>query len=335
MKQSRSISWRLRLGFLQIGAVASSLLLLFIVFDLDRLFDAHYRQLGLTGLAFEIGDHVILPMIALLLPMMIATPLMIHNALRPLADAATRIDAASGMDRGIRVGVSGLPPEAVPFVTAVNDLLSRLDEAAARHESFAADVAHELKTPLSILRLAVDRHGGPLAWEIRGELNSMNRLVDQLLLLAQLDAEAAAHAPREEICLARLAEDVASRLAPIAISDNRALALEVEEKAIILGRREAVASALSNLVENALRFVPEEAAVTIIVGPGRQVRVRDHGPGISPAELETLKQRHQRSDRASVGGAGLGMAIVSRIMAAHGGSLETDPAMRELKLQFT
>lgn len=334
MTRRGSIAWTLILGFVLTGLAAAALLLFVVAFDFDHVFDSHYRQKGLTGLAYEIGDHVIVPLVVLLVPMITAVPWVIRRALAPLTLAARRINAANHPDRGIRVDLAGLPKEAVVFVTAVNDLLGRLDEAAVRQEAFAADVAHELKTPLAILGMTLDRDDGPLADEIRAELGAMNRLVDQLLLLAQLDADSVSHAPREAVPLADVALEVCSRLAPLALAAGKDLALEILDRPVVAGRREAVAAALRNLVENAQRFVPEGQAVVILVGPGPQLRVRDEGPGLTREQLDVLQRRHERADRASAGGAGLGMAIVSRIMEAHGGALETDPKLRELRLVF-
>src|SRR3546814_10688052 len=80
-----------------------------------------------------------------------------RQACGALEEAATAIEAARGHERGFRIDTSHMPAEALPFTDAVNDLLGRLDEAAMRQEDFAADVAHELRTPLAVLSLEFDR----------------------------------------------------------------------------------------------------------------------------------------------------------------------------------
>ncbi|GAA0648445.1 sensor histidine kinase [Brevundimonas lenta] len=330
----KSISRRLQARLAWITGLAALALLGFVAFDIDRMFDQHYSTLGLTGLAYEIGDHVVLPVLVILLPLLITTPWLVRQGLMPLETAAERVDATSGKDRGFRVETEDLPEEAVPFVNAVNNLLTRLDEAAERQEAFAADIAHELKTPLAILKLEMDVYGDELADKVKADIGAMNRLIDQLLLIAQLDASVAARSPWDRVALREVAEDVIGRLAARAINDDIRLELQVVEPVTVYGRREALAAALRNLIENSLRVTPAGQRVTVFVGPSAQLRVRDGGKGLSPEQLSQLSRRHARADHASKTGAGLGLAIVSKIMGSHGGRLETRPDRRELCLVF-
>jgi signal transduction histidine kinase len=327
-----SISKRLRSRVAALGGAAAFGLLLFVGFNIDQVFDSRY--LGITGLAYEIGDHVVLPAIVILLPLMLAIPWIVSQALAPLGVAAERIDAARGQDRGFRVALDGLPVEAVPFAAAVNNLLRRLDDSAERQEAFAADIAHELKTPLSILALELAIYGDPLASKIKADIARMNRLVDQLLLIAQLDADAAARTAHDLVALSNVAEEVTARLAPMAIANGRRVELQVLDEAIVYGRREAIAAALRNLIENALRVTGPGGAVTTIVGPGGQLSVQDEGPGLTPEQLTRLVNRLSRADHASSDGAGLGLSIVSKIAESHHGTLEARPERRQLRLIF-
>ena len=104
--------------------------------------------------------------------------------------------------------------------------------------------------------------------------------------------------------------------------------------AAVVGDRLGLERALGNLIENATRVTPTGGTIQVRVGPGAILAVRDEGPGLTPDRLRDLVQRHRRADHASKTGAGLGLAIVERIMAAHGGRLTTDPATRELALRF-
>lgn len=327
-----SISRRLRLRLATIAGFAALALLAFVAFDIDRIFDVRYTTL--TGLAYEIGDHVILPLLVLLLPIFAAIPWVVRSALAPLELAARRVDEASGMDRGFRVEVDGLPNEAAPFVHAVNNLLQRLDHAAERQEGFAADVAHELKTPLAILQLELDSYGDPLACKIKADITGMNRLVEQLMLLAQLDAASASRVRYDRVDLHSVAADVIAGLAPRAIDRSVQLELEVIEEVRVFGRREAIAAALRNLIENSMRVTTADIPVTVFVGPGPRLRVRDGGPGVASEQLLHLGRRHSRGGHPSSDGAGLGLAIASRIMASHGGHLGTSLPDRELLLVF-
>lgn len=328
-----SVASRLRRGIVLSGLASAVILILFIAFDFDSIFDKHYPSLGLTGLAYEIGDHVILPFLVLLLPLLMSVPWVIRHSLAPLETAAEEIRRVDDWQRGFRVPIQSVPVEAVPFVSSINSLLARLEAAAQRHEAFAADVAHELKNPLAVLTLELDRLG-EAARPLHVEVGAMSRLVDQLLLLAQLDAEVTSKAKRDWIDLAETARAEVARIAPGALADHKDIEVETIERARVIGRREAVAAALRNLLENALRVTPAGGRVTVVVGPGASIRVRDEGPGLSAAQLSALRHRFARADHASSSGAGLGLAIVTKIMEAHGGCLRSDPAAREIVLDF-
>jgi signal transduction histidine kinase len=228
-----------------------------------------------------------------------------------------------------------MPEEALPFTGAVNDLLERLDEAARRQEAFAADVAHELRTPLALLSLELDRLDQVDAPRLKGDVAAMRRLIDQLMLLAQIDAAASAQIAPEQVRLVEIAREVVSLLAPAILSAGKMIALDIEDETVIVrGRKEAIATALRNLIENAVRVTPAGGMIQVFVGPGATTGVRDEGPGLDQERLRDLVRRHRRADHASKDGAGLGLAIVDQIMAAHDGLLVSDPDRRELMLRF-
>lgn len=284
----------------------------------------------------EVRDHVILPILVLIVPTLIATTWVIDRALRPLARSARAI-ATTPAQRGLRLPHEELPVEVAPFVGSINDLLARLDSAAARQEAFAADVAHELRTPLAIMAMQLDSPDPLDRAHLRREITAMHRLVEQLLLMAQIEAEAATPQPAQRFSLAAVAEDVVAALAPQVIALGREIALEeppARPLATVVGHREAVAAALRNLVENAVRVTPPGGLVRVAAGPGACLHVTDQGPGLSAEALARLTRRHARADHASRDGAGLGLNIVERIMAAHGGTLRSDAERRTLTLRF-
>ncbi len=314
-----------------IGAV---LLLVFVALDFQLLFGGNLDRLGATGVAHEIVDHVVVPLLVLSYPTYLFTRWLIASALRSFSDAALRIELVDGRERGFRVDGSGLPLEAMPFVNAVNALLARLDEAATRQEMFAADVAHELRTPLTMARLEIDKLKSPALQKVRGDLDGMARLIDQLMLMAQLDAAIAAAGSTGPVDLASVARGVVSLIAPSTAAEERMIALEICAPTALIGHREVIAAGLRNLVENAVRVTPAGGCVTIVAGPGPLLCVRDEGPGLHAGQLQAFSQRYRRFDHSSADGAGLGLAIVARAMEMHGGSLRTDPGKRELRLEF-
>lgn len=331
---NRSVLWRLLLGLGGIGVAGALALGLLVAreygFTIDMMGDAGSRW----GVAIEFRDHVLFPLLILIVPMALAATLVIQRSLAPLDRAARAVDAAGASERGFRIEATELPREALPFVASVNALLDRLDCAARDQEGFAADVAHELRTPLSVLALEAERLDGPVGERLRADILAMRRLIEQLMVLAQLDADAAARQPRTLVELADVAADVAALLAPSAIANGCEIAVESSGDTEVSGRREAIGAAVRNLAENGLRVTPRGGTVTLRTGPGPVITVEDGGPGLSIDRLSLLRNRHGRGAHASQDGAGLGLAIVDRIAAAHGARLETSPESRSLRLCF-
>ncbi len=335
MTDRRSVSRRLARGLGLVGFVGTLLLLAAVVFFYSLTFADLTAKDALMRAVRETLEHVVLPVIVLMGPVAFVGMRVIRQAFRPLEEAASAIEAARGHERGFRIDTSQMPAEALPFTDAVNDLLGRLDEAATRQEAFAADVAHELRTPLAVLSLELDRLDHADAMRLKKDIAAMRRLIDQLMLLAQIDAATAAQLAPEPVSLTDLAGEVVSYLAPAVIAEGKTISLDAAEGSpIIAARREAIGAALRNLIENAVRATPAGGAIKVRVGPGAVIAVSDEGPGLSPERLRDLVRRHSRADHASKDGAGLGLAIVDRIMTAHGGKLATDPVERELSLHF-
>lgn len=334
MTRSPSIFQRLVLGFALMSIIGGTILLLFVAIEYGLLSRSRRDEIQFVGIANEVADHVVVPLLVLIAPMTLAALWVIRSSLRPLGVAAAQIEAAQAADKGFRVEVEDFPAEATGFADAVNGLLARLDEAATRQETFAADVAHELRTPLAVLALELDRLDSEDGRRLKQDVAAMSRLVDQLLMLAQLDAQSAAPATSSPVDLTEVATEIAAQYAPLAIDEGKSLALVLASAPAVEGRREAIAAALRNLVENGLRVTPAGGVVTVTAGPGARLSVVDGGPGLAPARLVELSQRYRRGDHASGSGAGLGLAIVSGIMAAHGGRIETRPTRSELILDF-
>lgn len=334
MVKPPSVIGRLRRGFTWITAAGSIVLAIFLFIDFELIQAETRAAYGSIGIIHEVVDHVLFPIVVLLAPLAVATRWLITRSLLPLADAAERIHQAAGRERGFRVDTSDLPTEALPFAEAVNQLLARLDDAARRQEGFAADVAHELKTPLSVVMLELQHLGTDHAKRIVADLTAMNRLIEQLLILAQLDAYASAPQPFVMLDLSEVAMDAIKLTAVNASRHRVTLAFQGTDASPVSGRREALAAAVRNLIENAVRVTPGGGEVIVTCGPGATLRVSDGGPGIDPRLLAHLCDRFKRGDHASHGGAGLGLSIVARIMEVHHGTIDTDPSMSAIVLKF-
>lgn len=332
-----SINRRLSAGLSLVAAIGATILLVLVFIEyrlgIDTLAGDDASRFALA----EVSDHVGLPLLLLTVPALLAGQFVIQRSFRALQESAEVIRDTPAV-RGVRVDDGPMPEEVMPFVDAINGLLSRLDAAAREHEAFAADVAHQIRTPLAIMSLALE-DTSPDTAALREEVSRMRRLVEQLLLLTQANAQAAVPSRMQTSTLADLATETASGFAPLALRLGRTIAFEDSGgSGTIACHREALSSALRNLLDNALRVTPEGSVITVGTGPGNRLFVRDGGHGLDPARLAAIVQRKGRADEEQraegARGAGLGLAIVARIMAAHGGRLETIPERRELAMVF-
>lgn len=331
---SHSVAHRLTRGLAWTGLFGGLALIIFVSFDVEVMLEQRSASDGWRGEWLEIAEHVVLPLLLLMVPMFFAARWVIRTSLAPLGAAAARMDSVVGTDRGFRVNLDEFPLETQPFARALNDLLARLDDVAGQREAFAANVAHELRTPLAILMIELDRLGSPDALRLKKDVAGMKRLVGQIMMMAQVEAHVARPISHDSVSLSDVAMDVTNRFAALAAEQGRHVELAVEGKPTVSGIRETLVAAVSNLVENALRVTPEGGTVMISAGPDARICVRDEGAGLSAADLATLSQRFARADHANAGGAGLGLAIVARIAEIHHARLITNPDRKEIGLLF-
>lgn len=247
----------------------------------------------------------------------------IRTSLSPLRAASERAARITPGDAGVRLPIADLPTELIPLVAAVNGALDRLEKGFDAQRQFTANAAHELRTPLAILTAGLESLAASSEVErLKQDAERMNRLVDQLLRVARLDAQ-----PMDlgqTLDLGQVAAEAVERLAPWAARIGRSLAFEPAERPTpVRGDPDALSDAIRNLVENAIAHSPEGEEVTVQVGGAGSVSVIDRGPGV-PAELKArIFERFWRSrERRSSGvGAGLGLSIVSEIARAHAGHI--------------
>ena len=274
----------------------------------------------LFGLIIPLG--AVLPLLALVLRNVA------RSELRALETLAAQIKQRNGADlRPIQL--PGLPRELRAVGDHVNQLLERLSQSLDVERALAANAAHELRTPLAAARLRLQT---ALEHELQRDevlaaleaLQVLGHRTEKLLQLSR--AESAASLARERIDLVQLSGAVAQEFWQSADANER-LALKVPdtEPPIALGDVDALAIALRNLVENALRY--GRGRVVIEVMAPCTLSVRDAGPGVSPDQLRTLQQRHVRHDSGHAG-YGLGLSIVATIVEKLSGRLElSSPAV--------
>jgi two-component system, OmpR family, sensor histidine kinase TctE len=210
-----------------------------------------------------------------------------------------------------------LPTELAPLSEAFNNLLARLDTATAGVRRFTADASHQMRTPLSALKvqLALARRGEPGALdEIAASANRLEHLMTQLLALARAD-EAGASPALERIALREVAATVIGRHIGRAIEAGVEVNLDAPDGEILVqGHRTLAFEIVSNLLDNAIRYNRRGGLVVVSVrmcGDAGQIAVAEDGPGLSKAEIERLGQRFVRlPSSGSQEGSGLGFAIV-------------------------
>ena len=282
----------------------------------------------------EILDHVVLPLLVFVGLSMAGSIWVIRSATRRLEEIADQANAASTRGEAFQVPIEALPHEVHPFAEAVNRLTDRLERHARQQEAFAADAAHELKTPLAVLALELDRLPPDSVSALKTQVKGLSELIDQLLLLARAN-NPGREARQQVIDLDALGQRVVADLAPKAIHDGRTLSYENAQPTRVHGLEEALASALRTLVDNALRETPPGGEVVVRAGPGPELAVLDGGAGLNAQTLEVFKARGVRADQNSGDGAGLGLAIADRIAEAHDGELLTClPEAVGLRIRF-
>ncbi len=277
---------------------------------------------GLTWHIFsgEIVGHVVAPILPFALILTIINLWTIKKSLAPLATAAAAADRIRDMPGLEPLPDGGLPAEIKALVQATNAALERLGRALEAERAFTAEVAHALRTPLAILSARLDTLS-PASdiGVIRPDIDAMIRLVNQMLAAAQADNLVVDQ--KNAFDLAATARDVVASMAPLAIREGRAIAQEGSESAMVRGDADAIAHALRNLIENALRHTPPATEVVVAVDARGTVEVRDAGPGIPDDQKALAVRRFWRGANAGGAGTGLGLSIAKRIMEAHRGEL--------------
>ncbi|QNP50273.1 sensor histidine kinase [Diaphorobacter aerolatus] len=256
--------------------------------------------------------------------------------LKPLVRLRARLDARAPDDLS-PVEVQGLPSEVKPLVRSINHVMERHAQMARAQRQFLDDASHQLRTPIAVLRTQVSyalRERDPE--EMRSALHAMQesltraeRLTQQMLALARA-REAGQGAEMTPVELAALAQAVVASLWPLARARNIDLGVELcsrgdASKARVQGLEWLLREALSNLLDNAIRYTPRGGQVTLALrseDSALSVLVEDSGGGMSDDDIARAGSRFRRGAAGRrQPGAGLGLAIVQTIAATHGATL--------------
>jgi two-component system sensor histidine kinase MprB len=204
-------------------------------------------------------------------------------------------------------------------------MVRALRDSRARQQRLVADASHELRTPLTAVRTNIDflAHAGTLDAEARAALLAETRLeLDELTNLVsemvELATDARSEEPLEPVDLGEVANEVTTRFRR---RTGRVIDLSTERGGAVQGRRTMIDRALSNLIDNALKFSPADQPVVVTVIGGR-VEVADRGPGVAAQDEGRVFDRS--ADARTLPGSGLGLSIVAQIAELHGGRVALD-----------
>lgn len=272
----------------------------------------HGKLTGVSLVVLLASNFIVVPIfLALALISLLVTPWIVRQALAGVSKIAQEAEQIDANRRGRRLSEEHVPIEIAPLVRAVNDALRRLDEGYERQRRFIASAAHELRTPIAILRLKVDTAVEPATRKLSGDVARLSNLAEQMLDIQRLDADRSG----ESVDLGALARRVAADLAPLLIASERTIEVQIEGMPSLRGDAGAIERVMTNLVQNAIEHGGHHVVLRVLESG---FEVEDDGPGIPPEERERVFEPFHRLRPRSTG-SGLGLNLVQQIIERHDG----------------
>lgn len=266
-----------------------------------------------------------LPLLALLIGWSVG------YSFRPLRQLSTKL-CQRHADQLQPLDIHHTPLEIQPVVNALNQLFQRVEQTLNNERRFTADAAHELRTPLAGLKTQVQvalrsdneqQRQMALQHMLHG-IDRASRLVEQLLTLARIDAQASL--PKQDIDLESVLHDVINNALPEALLKNIDLGLHNKVgRCIVSAHPESLNILLRNFIDNALRYTPADGQVTVYLQTNDKKHlclcIDDNGIGIPPEQRDVVFERFYRGQHQHLNGSGLGLSIAKRIVDLHGWEL--------------
>src|SRR6266481_6088558 len=298
--------------------------------------DLAYLQSGVQAALIQESVNGLRNLLLLMVPIVLILCvgggyLLASRALRPIEAVSAELEAIGPTNLSSRLRVPPVADEVARLTTEINSLLDRLERASATERRFASDAAHELRTPLAVLRtglevaLARDR----TADENRAALGaahrealSLCRIADELLMLSRLNGEVMVD--RQKLNLRALLSEIAATVGPLAQSRETKLSVDAPEDVFVNGNTGHLRRLIVNLLDNALKFTPVGGSIDVGLKSDANraiIRVADTGEGIHPAELPHIFDRFFRGAGSAGEGSGLGLSLCREIAHAHGGEI--------------
>lgn len=313
---------------------------------------AAQRESSRDTLAVEVASKMFIPLAALVILIGMLLVMALRRGLRSLDHAAGSVAQRTAATL-LPVSLEHMPREIHPLVHAINDLLARLSEAFTTHRRFVADAAHELRTPVTALRLQLqlleraddaDARSAAVR-DLKAGVARSQHLIEQLLNLSRFepDSQDAPAVLLKPVDLGALVRDVVGDMSIKAEHGGIDLGADVAGDIVVKGDHEQLRVLLNNLLENALRHTPAGGVIDVrasVLGERPTLQVIDSGCGIAPGERERVFDRFYRGENTMAGGAqmagsGLGLAIVRSIADRHHAqvSLHTAPSGSGLEVR--
>lgn len=300
-------------------------------------FAASTRMLGFIYQEFTLpfmGAGVAIFSVVLLVVFGICAYVTLGYTLRPLRKLSESATSISPRTLHARLRAESVPSEIAPLVHSFNRALDRLEHGYRVQQEFLATAAHELKTPLALIRAQVElRDDGEDRDSLLGDVEHMTRQVQQLLLLAE--ASEVQNYGFAIVDVQEIAQDVVAHLQRMAEAAHVHVTLSGSASvAQWRADRGALFTLLKNLLENAIQHAPRDTEVRVEVDAATAT-VRDSGPGVDPQQLSQMFSRFWRGAHRRDQGAGLGLAICREIALAHGWVLSAHRADPGLLLRLS
>ena len=290
------------------------------------------------------NGRVLLPYLLLALPIvLLAVWLSVRHGLRPLQQLAERIAVRKDNELS-PIAFEAKHQELKPLVHSLDAMLAQLRHKVARERAFVQDAAHELRTPMAVItaqahvmahthsaqeRLLAQQH-------LDGAITRASHLAQQLLDLAALDD--AKRPPARTLDIALWLRQLLAQAAPRAMARHIELSLEAPDSVVHTVEVPALESIVQNLLDNALRYVPDGGMVAVTLrseAAGLTLCVQDDGTGIALEEHARVFERFYRGSGHEVTGSGLGLAIVQQAVLRLGGSVHIGPGLAGRGVGFT
>jgi len=263
-----------------------------------------------------------------------------RKSLSPIASMNRQTKRISAGNLSSRLDITNPRDEPGGLAITINDLLSRLENSFKEQQRFIADASHELRTPLAVLRSetevalnktrTVEDYQDSLSL-IKDEAERLSRIVEDLFILARQPLDTRQALVKEPVLLNEAVRDCARAAQVLASRKGVRLKTESDQQSMVLqGDRELIKRMILNLLDNAVKYTPQEGEINICLtrqNGNAEIVVRDTGIGITKADQLHVFDRFYRVDKArsrSLGGAGLGLSIVSWIVEAHGGNIRVE-----------